>query len=442
MNTLSLPVQFVSLYANELSHSFNLTTSEDSQHWFPLVHMSAIQNKYRPDNFSDIVRESMELAFENTIVTNNSPHRIHIRNRKGFIKTFPPSKRQHDNNVSIYTIMSLRNPYTQTVEFRDGVENYCQAFLDKYQHIVDGGLDELKVVYEKIIEHGNKLSTGQYDVNRHLTSRGRTDPPIRDVLYVVTKVIIPVSEVVNGRSAYLPNKDLVISTKNIIDVDEHPSVVDANPLKHVQHAAETNLYTTILVDNTNQYSKRYVHMFGDIVEITPVSDPTRRDGFYLLRKVNGAIDQKYMSVPDLEKSKHIFRTKEEAIAGGDIGDTYRKALEEAMHKNKLEEARLAHEGQKLKARELELNLELNEQTKKLTDAKAKLEEKKIELDNIVSANKQKDNHSETYYRERKYAAQDHYDQKSRERSDKTEIIKTGAAVMTALIAVFLLARKV
>lgn len=427
MDTLTPKPSFVTIYSDQLSHSFQATTNEESKHYFPLVHMADIYNQTRPNDFNKIVAESMELAYENIIITNNSPLRVHVRNRSGFIKTFIPTSNQHENSITIFTISAMRNPYTKSVEFSDGVENYCQALLDRYSKIVDSNLDEIKLAYSKIIEYGKKIKDGELDSNKYLTQRTNPIVAVKNILYVVTKVTVPMLAFENKKSVYLTNKDLVLSTKNLMDVDDHPSVTSGNPLSHVQDAAENSLFSLILVDNKNHYSTRYAYMFGEIVEVRAVKDATRQDGLYVFFKSDGKAEQSYVTPENLEKSKHLFKSREEALTGGDIAASYSKTLDEVNHRNKVEESRL-------KLRETEMAGQLSEM-------KLLLEQKKIELDNVVANNKLKDSHTSSAFTERKYVSQDYFEERSRKRNETMEMVKTGATITAAIAGVFLVISK-
>ena len=77
----------------------------------------------------------------------------------------------------------------------------------------------------------------------------------------------------------------------------------------------------------------------------------------------------------------------------------------------------------------------------LSEMKLLLEQKKIELDNVVANNKLKDSHTSSAFTERKYVSQDYFEERSRKRNETMEMVKTGATITAAIAGVFLVISK-
>jgi hypothetical protein len=387
----------------------------------------------------------MEMAYENIIVSNRTNNNVHVKNRHGYVKTYPSNRDNEANEVSIFTIVCIRNPYSPGVQTLTGSDNYCQDFLEKNKHNHDTLLDEIKIVYAKAVEYGRDILTGAMSESRFMA--GQTDNPgaPRDLLYLVTKIAIPVSILTHHKTIYVNNKSLVVSIRSLADLEEHPALTDTHPLVHVKERVENNLYGVLLVDNHSQFSERFAFLFGDVIKISPIQDPTRADGLYIFGKVDGVPTKNYLSPDELNACKYIWKSREAAMSGGDVASELGKALAEAQHKNKMEEARMkareielstALNNSKMKQDELKLALETSLSTIKIKEAElsARLNERKYQYEDVSRIR-------QDYYDSKLKERSDHYDELSKRRSSTMEVVKTTGAVVAALAGITLVVAK-
>lgn len=450
MYATTIPATFVSLYSNEQAYSFN--KGENNNEFYPVFHMAhAFNEQPTRKKFDDLVDDTMSGILSYTTINNNSPYKVHIKDRNNITKTINPSGDQALKLITIFTVHCIKNPYYCNASIAEGIDNYAEAFLEKYRKYTDDKLDEMKLVYSKALELGESTlsNSGLNGLPTPTSYNHIVIPKIKAYLYIVTKVTISLDVIRSQGNVYISNKDLVLNAGNVLEMEEHPSLTESNPLMAIKEEVENNLFTVVLVDNENRFSSRYLYLFNEIIEITPIMDKTRKSGLYLYYKMQGKPNQ--LSIPscDIEKCGFLYKSKEEAISGGDTSANYKKQIQELEHEFKLKEHSYKQMEQDFKLKEhahlqrkLELETEQQNNLARIKQLELDLVSKKIESNHSIIDDKQKDRQQEYYYKEKRFQAQDKYDDRSLARSEKMEIIKTGAAILTTLVAIFLLARKV
>lgn len=254
-----IPATFTSLFCNDKSYHFNKGNEKEDREHYPVIHMSNISNNQIGNKgFDELVADTMATLFSYTVITNNTPHRITVRDRHSMVKTFNPGTDQSLKSVNIFTIYCLKNPFCNGASIGDGIENYCEAILDKYKKYTDEKLAEMKLVYSKILELAKTTTdTGyQNNITGPLTYGSKTKLHLRDYLYVVTRVQVSLESLRANQSVFAVNKDMVISLKNVLEIEDHPSLTESNPLAAIQDEVDKNLFTVVLVDNENRFSSR------------------------------------------------------------------------------------------------------------------------------------------------------------------------------------------
>lgn len=173
-----------------------------------------------------------------------------------------------------------------------------------------------------------------------------------------------------GGTVYYNELDCLISLLALDQAPPHPySVAGRN-----QQLIETSAlgqdgcgfgYSIDLVDSAGRYGDRYINIGGKIYRIPAVSDPTRRDGIYVISNapVQGALGGdkpvvKHYPFEGADSTLGLYRTAEEAEQLGDASLARKLELAELEHqlivnKRELLDAKHTHERELLdKDREL------------------------------------------------------------------------------------------
>lgn len=145
---------------------------------------------------------------------------------------------------------------------------------------------------------------------------------------IVLERPIDASEIEQKGSLYLPDEDVVLCKYDRSSYVNHP-LSDKGRLMDYARAfsAGTDMSGVgiRLVDNTSTYSKRYIWLAGEIVAIPTTKDPDLHDGVYITRinqkptLTKGNIaesDIVYMTTEEAQEKIGLYRTREEAMSGG------------------------------------------------------------------------------------------------------------------------------
>lgn len=198
-----------------------------------------------------------------------------------------------------------------------------------------------------------------------------------------------------------------------------------------------------LIDNENNLSTRYVYAAKHLIEVPAKQDKSKKSGLYFTladqdRFGEVHIDPQYMTFEEAEEQVGLFKTREEALTGGNPEvlsrteeervKTELTTLRRQVDQDKIihERERTAHEREKL-----ENDRYRTETETKLLEMNRQLEFQKNETRRLTEELDARKAIRTDYYEDRKSARNDHYEESSYRRKDDHELLKmAGIAVAT------------
>ena len=163
---------------------------------------------------------------------------------------------------------------------------------------------------------------------------------------------IPLSEFNDNEVLYSKRYDVILSTKRDISaIPDHPfstkELFSLNYTKVIDEQPSVG-FSIYIVDKHNTISKRYVNILGRIVDVPIINKTTMADGIYIRRhygcKESCIFEAEVYTLSEPSSVTHVFASKEEAQANGDI-DAKTKA---ELNANSLKLAELKLETEKQK----------------------------------------------------------------------------------------------
>lgn len=216
---------------------------------------------------------------------------------------------------------------------------------------------------------------------------------------------------------YLHDDDILICGKENANRVLHPNssegITDASHYDFVSQSGMTGFFVEI-VDNDRKIGNRFIYTGKRLIEVTPIEDMNRRDGVYYHVAENHPvagieIQKTFCPVEEASETIGLFRTKEEAMTGGNPENISKAELETLKHQGQ----RLQIEAEQLRSENVIL--------------KEKIERSKTER--------------EDFYQEKKQVRNDHYEERSSARKDSGEVYKIAAAVVGTAVAMWFGMRK-
>jgi len=216
--------------------------------------------------------------------------------------------------------------------------------------------------------------------------------------------------------AFFPEEDVLVVDTRYSDRVFHPHSIRGRAQEKLDPLLDEIRGTGMLieiVDNEKNISTRFIHVLGKTVEIRPRVDPTRASGVYVIRAEDTLgtdlrSKTEFMTIEEAYEKIGLYRTREEAITGGDV--------------KLLASERVAEAEARLKSIEQEI-----------TQKKHSLEELRIEGQRQEHELRSKERQEQTQYTIKKLERDDHYDSRSASRRDTSETIKLSTVIVGAVI---------
>lgn len=273
---------------------------------------------------------------------------------------------------------------------------------------------------------------------------------------IVLEHSIPAESLDTHNAVYVSEKDMVLTTSRTPESIDHPFsnealLVDTYKALTTQRSG---LGLSIeIIDNHNTIAPRFVY-FGDaIFRIIPGKDPLREEGVYLghttvTEQGEHQTSFKRYTFEDAEKALGLYRSREEALAGGDVRALRQEEIATVTHANtmlNLELARVQQEHKteverikaeyaqmeyKSKRDLLELQTKLTESERSNSLLKSQYEQEKITLD-MENQRLKAELASIQAHRD------DYFKQKDYDRKDSHELFKFTATAITAGLGIWL-----
>lgn len=257
------------------------------------------------------------------------------------------------------------------------------------------------------------------------------------------KTIFAEEEIEQRGTVYSHHLNMMISLPEYAKSSSHPF---ADSLSAVERYAEQkkrfngNVVAIDLVSNDNEIRPRYAYLLNTVVRIDPIVDYSRASGVYITKidkKDNQNFevpDAEYFTFDDAEKECGLYKTVEEALAGGDLASANAARLKEAQ----VELETMKNEN--LRISEIERQRERQHESEM-----ARLKQESIEKDRAHEQRIRQLNQEHNLLREneefRHKAEMAKLEKTAQERKAKSEMIKLMSGVATGAITVFLLMNK-
>jgi hypothetical protein len=236
-----------------------------------------------------------------------------------------------------------------------------------------------------------------------------------------------------GGTAYYHDLDCVVSLCGINATPAHPCSEDGIKLQLLTSSKNVISgfnYSIELIDNNNKFGPRYLNICNNIYKVTTTKDSARKDGAYITTAnpveseiTDNAQSVKFYQFEEAEELLGLFKTIEEAKDLGDIATSRKSEMTKLEHNSSILKGELQNAKHELEmeiiARTKESNIIEIERTKHASE--------------IEKLQKQAD-HDMKMLREQN---KDHYENKSYQRKDESEIIKWVPTVIIGLGAIFM-----
>lgn len=313
----------------------------------------------------------------------------------------------HRNNVCVTFDKTLQQQYpTGELVIRSEWRFRGNAVAEKtYKSVMDA------------IQHHNIRTEETSMFAKRLKEFTDARPFASSDLVIAFDRVIKARQIQESKFIYLHDDDILITTRENANRVLHPNssegITDASHYDYVSHNGLCGFFVEI-VDNDKNIGTRFIYTGKRLIEITPVEDMNRRSGVYYHVAQNHPaagveIEKTYCPMDEATEAIGLFRTKEEAITGGNPENISKAELETLKYNSQ----RLQIEAETLRGEN--------------TVLKEKLERNKAERDD--------------FFNERKQVRSDNYEERSQARKDSGEIYKIAAAVVATAVAMYFGTRK-
>lgn len=248
-----------------------------------------------------------------------------------------------------------------------------------------------------------------------------------------------------GGTVYYGELDLVVSLDPPDTVIPHPHSERgrrANIATEIMTSnnAESFGYSVFVVDNHGQYGPRYLNIGGKVYRVGPVRDFSQKDGVYVTssRPADGdlfmpGVEVLHYSFEGAEETVGLYKTFDEAMNLGDLNTARKEALVNMEQANLVLQKDLTLVKSKQAADQAEQDRQMRELVTAHEREKFEMVQKQAEVE--ASAKKR-----EIEAEQKRAEMKDHYEKRSLDRKDNSEVVKVLPAIIVgigAAVAVFM-----
>lgn len=270
--------------------------------------------------------------------------------------------------------------------------------------------------------------------------------------------------------AYVSDLDLMLFDGRFSVDMVHPNSIKSKSqeLFNDVTASSDGLSMTIeMVDNENVVSTRYMYLANKVVEIPSIKDPERPSGVYKTDNNYGKVNTTFCTLDEMGERLGIQPTIEDAITAGDpeiLHKSRLKELERATNISKIEQQQEATESKRrmlqlqeetetrmtdlkrsydelasrLKRDSEELKVQNEEQTIRL---KREHEEQMLQLKRESERQKLQYEEELRAIEHKRHQAKDYWEERSYDRKDSSEGLKTIGILAAGALSIFALMKK-
>lgn len=435
---------------------------------------------YQPEFYVEKdFNESQDTICSVNLIINKTTRPIVFRDTSNIPKIVNPHNKEYTSEVYVITIHTLKNPFKNKQNTLE--KNYITDLLNRYENYIGQTYSELKEILRFVLNSHEELEKFESCNNGKFTSlyvdKLEINKKRNDYLHVITAIRIPENILIDNKTIYISNKAILLSIKNIDEVEEHPITVNDNPFSSPKYLEQIdkNLISFILVDNHNKLNQKYVYIFNKAIKVDTIKDVHMPDGLYITSKINNEAKTVHYTFEKCKELNLLFDTEEEAINNMDINKIierekremdimktkYNLEIEELKKQNIIEQNNfnIAKKEIEMKTESIknELLKERTENEKELLRLKSELEKQRsainIDHESKMSSIKEKNYNDkflyeynnmlrDSYFEARKLYTKDFYDHRSYERNETLETIKTIGAVVGVLATMYIVSKKI
>lgn len=367
--------------------------------------------KPKADPYGDISPLRIAYSF-----LNYTPQPVTVGLRNGLKMSIP------------YEINYLRNDFVVQMEIF-----VSSAVKENLRHLLNGVDDrspaELRTLKEAL---NNQLEA--------YTGRVKYSGPVTFIL----DYSVPYDKLrAMGGSVYNVESDYLISLLKPADAPDHPYSEEGRKALMVASApvelSESSFgYSVEVVDNTGTYGPRYVNIAGQVYQVKPRRDPTRRDGIYIASPKPSlgdyqsdelVVEHHSFDSQDLE-DLGIFKTFEEADTLGDLSLARKRELAELDQDNLRMKRELERQRQDSERIKHENDLEKSKSDKKIKDLETEAAE-------AAARHKKREQDLEHELAMARMRAKDYYEGRAQRRKDESEALKILPSIIIGIGAILM-----
>jgi len=325
-----------------------------------------------------------------------------------------------DRNNIKHRISNSPTPYTQEFIIRDEYLVPPSAFSDLQRLFLEKANDseyaDLRVFQEAFYK--------QYE-ERKFTP-----------LTLTLDCVVTEARLKEYRTLYIANRDVMISLEPPGIVPDHPYSYAAIIQGRYMESANTVhglTFSIELIDNEQQVSDRYIYLAKQVFHLRPQRDILRASGVYVGITEQDAhghptVSTACFSLEEAEEKLGLFKTREEALSGGDVKSLRQEHVAELNHQHSLRQLELKQVEQQLKEEAERMKVEQLERDMKAKEEQTKWEQEKIRMDAEMQRMKAR-------MEEERMRRESHYEQRSYERKDEHEWFKFVSAALVASLGI-------
>ena len=336
--------------------------------------------------------------------------------------------RTYINNTGVDITVAERNGIKQTVE--SNITSNEKEFIAKTTYnISQDSYKNLSVLFTTV----HDTDTTDLSVFKKAFIASNENAPIvgNSATIISTESSVTLDELIKaGSNLYLVEADVLVSTGTIKTAGSHPfsdTSLFNTSLDNILLENKSSFALQIdIVDNDKVVGNRFIKILNEVRTIIPCKCTRRTNGVFVVTRESGHVDAPTrelhthtFSLDSLE-SVGLYKTKEEALTGGDIRLGKAEDLAKLEHDNLMLKKELQLEKTRIDATISENKIAMEKfETELRRESLIRDREHKIELDRMALDKAVNDNRLDSNRQQTK----DHYEDRSHQRKDSSEVIK-------------------
>jgi hypothetical protein len=240
-------------------------------------------------------------------------------------------------------------------------------------------------------------------------------------IQIILDCVIKEERLEEHQSLYIVNRDTVVSLLYASQAPDHPHSYSVLLHERYMELAKTVYGMTLsieLIDNEQLIGERYIYLAKQLLKLKPRKDPLRTSAVYV-----GITDRDDHNKPivnvgrfELEEAEEklgLYKTREEAISGGDVKTLRQEQVAEMNHQLYMAQLELKQLEQTFKEELERTRAEHQQRDSAIKEKEAQFAKEKLEMETEAIRLKARLDAErmtrESYYEERSYNRKDNHD---------------------------------